>query len=234
MERQAQALRLTFEFVEAVDGARLTSAQAARASASETLAVYGRELRPAELGCHLSHEAVWRRIEAGGRPFGVVLEDDVLLGDTFVANLAALAALQRPWELVRLQGTRRRRFRALEPLAQGCTLARLHRGPDGALGYALTPRGASKLLGYTRRVVHPVDEAIDRYWEHFLDTYAVLPYPVVPDAQHPSTIDGPHGARRTIAPEEGRWGPTVRRRLRWWRSSLQRRRYNWSALGLFP
>jgi glycosyl transferase, family 25 len=234
MERQANALGLTFEFMEAVDGARLTSAQVARAYGPETLAAYGRELRPAELGCHLSHEAVWRRIEDGDRPFGVVLEDDVRLGDTFVANLAALAALHRPWELVRLAGTRLRKFHALQPLAQGCTLARLHRGPAGTLGYALTPAGAGKLLRYTERVVHPVDEAIDRYWEHRLDTYAVLPYPVVPDAQHPSTIDGPHGPRRRVAPQEGRWVPTVRRRLRWWRSSLQRRRYNWFALGLFP
>lgn len=232
MEAQAGALGLHLQLIDAVDGAALSDEHRRRCAPGTTRAHYGRELRAGELGCHFSHAAIWARIAEGEAAFGVVLEDDVRLDESFRQALAELAAIDQPWDLIRLAGTRPRRHRVIARTGEVRSLVRLVRGPSGTEAYAISRSGARRLLAYSDPVVHPVDEAIDRYWESGLDTYALIPYPVRGDPRYASTIDVPLVRRRSALPEEAGTWRTLKRRVVRWRESLQRRWYNWRVLNL--
>lgn len=232
MVQQATTLGLRLQLVDAVEGAALPDELRRRCAPATTRTLYGRELRAGELGCHFSHASIWAQIADGQAPFGIVLEDDVSLDDGFKRALADLASVDCPWDLIRLAGTRPRRHRVVTRTSEERALARLVRGPSGTEAYALSQAGARRLLAYSDPVVHPVDEAIDRYWESGLDTYALLPYPVRGDRRYASTIDVPLVRRRSALPEESGALRSFKRRVRRWRESLQRRWYNWRVLQL--
>jgi glycosyl transferase family 25 len=219
MTEKATALGLPVTFFPAVDGRTLSAEELKRYEPARTRRLYGREMKPGELGCHFSHERLWQKLVEESIPWALILEDDVLLDASLVPALREVPALSRPWELIRFAATRQRRSRVVEPLGEGRRLARLNRGGMGTQGYALSLAGARRLLEYTRDVVYPVDEAIDRYWENGLDLYALMPYPVADDPRYASTIHGAEGrpakVRRSL-PEQAarrwmRFGDMVRR-----------------------
>ena len=74
----------------AVDGASLSPA-ARRAAVARFHAVLarGRLYTPGQIGCTLSHQAVYRRMIDENTPAALILEDDVLLTPDFTASLAA-------------------------------------------------------------------------------------------------------------------------------------------------
>lgn len=229
MAARCAAAGLTPTFVTAVDGAQLGPLPPARYLPARARRLHGRELSPGELGCQLSHEGLWRRVLDAGLPWALVLEDDVELAPDVGAALADVAALTRPWELVRLAATRARRGRAVQPLSGGRQLVRLAKGGMGTQAYAVSAAGARKLLAQTERIDYPVDEAMDRYWESGLDVYALWPYPVRDDPRYGSTIAAP-GTRR-LTPARGLERAAYRaRRLG---SSLQRRWYTLRTWGLW-
>ena len=74
----------------AVDGASLTPAVRRTAvSLLHALLARGRLYTPGQIGCTLSHQAVYRRMINENMPAALILEDDVLLTPDFPASLAA-------------------------------------------------------------------------------------------------------------------------------------------------
>ncbi len=47
--------------------------------------------------------------------------------------------------------------------------------PSGTQGYLLNRNAAKKLLLHTDRMIHPIDDAIDRAWEHRLRLRGIEP-----------------------------------------------------------
>ena len=77
--------------VPAVDGSALSPADRRAAVARlHALLARGRLYTPGQIGCALSHHAVYRRMIAGNIPAALVFEDDVLLTPGFPASLADL------------------------------------------------------------------------------------------------------------------------------------------------
>lgn len=84
MEMQLNAIGLDFEVFAAVDGRLLTSEELAKSYDAElALTTLGRDLTPGEIGCALSHLAVYRKIIADDLPFALIFEDDALIGSQF-------------------------------------------------------------------------------------------------------------------------------------------------------
>ncbi len=135
------------DFVAAVDG------RACRARAPSRLSV-------AETALILSHRKAWRRLLKSGAPFGVVLEDDVHLGENFATLLAAdwsahafdAVKLETMFDLVWIA-------RRGEQVA-GRALRRLGAEHLGAAGYLISRAGARKCLAMTRGLTEPVDQTL--------------------------------------------------------------------------
>ncbi len=171
---QLAAQGLAGERVPAVEGARLGAAELARLYSPELNARrFFRPLTPAEIGCYASHLQCARLIRERGLRAAVILEDDFVAGPHLPALLAALAALPRPFDMVKLYSNLTRRA-PLQPLAGGYELCRFRRMPINALAYVLSAAGAEK---FVRAVPagRPVDVDFKHWWELGLDILGVAP-----------------------------------------------------------
>lgn len=87
--RQLGAQGIDFERFSAVDGSALTNADRKRVMARfHARMARHNPLTKGELGCALSHAAIWRKMIEGQIPVALVLEDDVQLSDRFTRALA--------------------------------------------------------------------------------------------------------------------------------------------------
>ena len=83
---------------------------------------YYKPLRNGEKGCSASHIGAWQQLLASDAPALVVLEDDVRLTPQFADVVNAIAALQEPWDMVKLLGRDREKVRSQRPLVPGTAL----------------------------------------------------------------------------------------------------------------
>jgi hypothetical protein len=52
------------------------------------------------IGCFLSHMAVWKKIVASSRPYGVVFEDDIRLPKNFITQFLTMLSACPPWDMI--------------------------------------------------------------------------------------------------------------------------------------
>lgn len=152
MEDQAARLGLPFGRFPAVEAGTISEADARRLGRS-----WERPLTRSELGCFLSHHALWSRAAAGAEPM-LVLEDDVALSQRLAALLPMLGTM-RDIDILNLESFDRRRFvaRVRRPIGEGLGLVRVIRDKSGSAAYVLWPDGARKLLARAERGAAPVD-----------------------------------------------------------------------------
>jgi glycosyl transferase family 25 len=177
MRRQLDALGAAFEFVAAVDGRSLSAVELAE-NYDTAKAKREREVMTLpEIGCALSHLAVYRKVVAENLPGALILEDDAKLsGDTLtVAN--RLSALIPPDEarVVLLNHVPRYLRRSRMPLTATHSLVQPHSLCWCAHGYFVTRTAAARLLDK----LHPVWITID-HWRRVQETDAVTVSAVTP------------------------------------------------------
>src|SRR5262245_33225985 len=94
-------LGLPFELIDAVDGRALAPQELdASYSPQEALRHCGRGLTSGDIGCSLSHLALYRKQLDLGLDEVVVLEDDAVIEPALVEILHARESLPPDWELV--------------------------------------------------------------------------------------------------------------------------------------
>lgn len=94
MEALLRRINLEFEFFQGVNGRELTDAERKRDyDERKAMRTQCRALVPAEIGCALSHLAVYREIIRRGLPMALVLEDDVLADERLPEVLDAIETL---------------------------------------------------------------------------------------------------------------------------------------------
>ena len=152
MEVQGDKLGLAFERVRAVEAGEIDEALAERLNGR-----WERPLTRAELGCFLSHHALWRELAEGREPL-LVLEDDAILSRQLPLAMPRLAAFAGA-EFLNLESFERRRFvaRRAVDLGAGLAVRRVFRDKSGSAAYLLWPAGARKLLARAERGAAPVD-----------------------------------------------------------------------------
>lgn len=206
-------LGIACEMVEGADGATLVRQREVPWSDAQTFPpqpLLGRRLTPEEIGCAVSHLALWRRIAASGAP-AVVLEDDCRLADATPAVLARLAALRERWDLVLLghRSTRRGAEAGATPtlggraLSGGRRLARLVEFATGAYAYALSAHGAERLAGFAEPIRLPADWVTGYAPVAGVRLHGVTPPCAMPDLGVPSTIPAREAERVGGAPRDG-------------------------------
>ena len=169
----------------AVDGSALSpAARRAAVARLHALLARGRLYTPGQIGCALSHHAVYRRMIAENIPAALVFEDDVLLTPGFPASLAALEKF--------LDANRRQVFLfsngTQTPLAgDGHAFTRAMDG-DCSEAYLITLPAARELL----RVNSPMVVTLDS-WTRFaarghIELYRATPAPATQDHAFQSVV----------------------------------------------
>jgi glycosyl transferase family 25 len=132
-----------------------------------------------EIGCYLSHHAVWEKIAAGDAPGGIILEDDFAAADDLAAVLKALAQDEGGWEVAKLFSARMGQ-KVLHPraLTTGREMAVPYKVPNTTLGYAIRRDAAAHLAATVLPVSRPIDEDQKHFWEHGLRIEMVTPPPL--------------------------------------------------------
>lgn len=190
--QQLARLGLTPTFVDAVDGRKLSDEEiSALVDEAGRLRRAPKPLSKGEVGCYLSHLAVLEKIVAEDIPQALVMEDDLLAGESLAAVLAAIAGKALPpYEMIKLgiSEPQVKPFTPILPLAAGAELVRHHNVVNSNLAYIITRAGAERFLAYGRPIRYPVDVAMNRAWRHGLDILGVRPWPVLPNPAFASTI----------------------------------------------
>jgi glycosyl transferase family 25 len=175
-------LGVPFELIDAVDGRALTPEQHRRYSRWRARFTIGRDLTLGDVGCSLSHLAVYERMLADAVPEVLVVEDDVEPTPALVDVLAARDRFPPDWQVVT--------FHSLFPNAQprpieGPPLAGAHRVctygriPRGTQCYLVNQSGARRALDVGFPVRLPPDELLYRRIPAGLRVYGIDPSPVV-------------------------------------------------------
>lgn len=166
-------------------------------------------LKAGEIGCHAAHLSVWQRVVAEGIPTALVLEDDATIPAAAADLIAAvLRALPTGWDIVRLSSAAKRTYVPLAALPEGFELVRYSAVPNNAVGYLISLGGARKALAPGIRL-HSLDEYLRRPWLSGLDTFGVLPPPIVHPGEFHSNIDA--AEPRTAGAAETSLGKNVRK-----------------------
>ena len=134
-------------------------------SAERNHGLYYQPLVDGEKGCYASHIQAWRQLLASDAPALVVLEDDVRLTPQFADVVNAIAALQEPWDMVKLLGRDREKVRSQRPLVPGTALVDYSRVPSMTAGYVVSRAGAAKLLAHRQPFGRPIDVDLRFWWE---------------------------------------------------------------------
>ena len=134
-------------------------------SAERNHGLYYQPLVDGEKGCYASHIQAWRQLLASDAPALVVLEDDVRLTPQFADVVNAIAALQEPWDMVKLLGRDQEKTRSQRPLVPGTALVDYSRVPSMTAGYVVSRAGAAKLLAHRQPFGRPIDVDLRFWWE---------------------------------------------------------------------
>jgi glycosyl transferase family 25 len=205
-------LGIAHEVVEATDGEKLVrrgEVPWSDASTFEPQPLLGRRLTAGEIGCAVSHLALWQRIAGAGAP-AIVLEDDGHVADTLPAVIARLAALRDAWDLVLLghRSTRRGAEAGATPALGGRPLGPRHRlvrlveFATGAYAYAISACGAERLARFAVPIRVPADWVTGYAPAAGVRLHGVTPPCVVADVSVPSTIPARESARQATAAVE--------------------------------
>jgi glycosyl transferase family 25 len=191
MTERLAKVGLTPTFFPAVDGYKLDIPNLPDYDGGKRRRYFGKDLKAGEIGCLLSHRAIYQRMVDENIERAVVLEDDVFFADDFRAVLEDIQKTELPWDLIRFVGHGKvfdLGFRKLASLRHGYSITRVPTSPSGAYAYLLNKAAAQRLLQMMQRNWVPVDITHSRAWETGLETLLIHPSPATPDLDGPSTI----------------------------------------------
>ncbi len=217
VERIVAACPVPCRPLEAVDGRSMTESERAIFYSRRLHAPrYPFALRPAEIGCFLSHRRVWQSILDLDLDVGLVLEDDVELERPgFDRTLTVATDAIRSSDLVRLRLMHRtpRSWRARGE----CRVEHPTVTPLGTQAQLVSREGARRLLAVTGRFDRPIDVFLQMHWISGIVTCEVAPSHVI---DRTAELGG-----STIQPRANRLSARLGRNLRrtWYRARIRAR-----------
>jgi len=177
--RRLEALGVSYEIFEAVDGRQAPHPLFDRYDDKRRKRYRRKPLSGGELGCGASHFLLWQKCADLNQPI-VVMEDDVYVTNAFPAALDIAEGLINRLRYLRLAGTslHRRPYRVVSNVGAFDLVDHI-RGPSGTLCYVLHPSAARALIAHAESWYLAVDDYMDRYWQHGVDCFSLMPFPVM-------------------------------------------------------
>jgi glycosyl transferase, family 25 len=178
IERQLRGLAMPFSLYEAVDGSNLDVGRIPDYNRQRRLRSWGTDLTHGEIGAYLSHYNVMEAASRATESHTLVLEDDIALPSDVAEILSFIDGLDESYELIRLHGGRVPRNLKWQQITAGRRLVRLLGVASAASAYVVSRVGAAKFVAHGKPILRQIDVELDRYWDHGLRMFAVLPYPI--------------------------------------------------------
>ncbi|NYT63515.1 glycosyltransferase family 25 protein [Alcaligenaceae bacterium] len=225
MRQQLDALGVAYEFFDAVHGTQNPdhhlfkkyndSKRALRRGANASL-------RLSQLGCFASHYLLWEKCVQKRTPF-IVLEDDAVLQAPFMSFYEHASEFAANYGLVWLQPSRKvakQSGRFLEKIGP-FKVKKFFKGFSGTTGYLITPATAQTLLDYSTEWIYPVDNTMDRFYEHKVEAIGLDPVCLAQDDGFESFINdaATHGHKRSLS-------DTIRREYTNFKDTFSRNTHN--------
>jgi glycosyl transferase, family 25 len=165
MAGQLEALNMPFTRIAAVEG-RQVGATDPRVDAQRYRLRHGREVRPGEIGCYLSHLAVMQAFLATDASHALILEDDATLLPALPDVLARATSREAvgTWDVLKLESRRTGFKLALQQLTPTHALCVNLFRSTGSAGYVLSRHAARVYLDKLLPIAQPFDHAFDRGW----------------------------------------------------------------------
>jgi glycosyl transferase, family 25 len=205
-----ERLGLRFEFFDAVEGAKLPDEEIAQVyDADKNARLYKRPLSRPEIGCYLSHFALWQRIASGAEEGAFLLEDDFQAQSGLADVLRAISRANLENCMVKLYAHRPPRGAEIDKLPGGYKLVMPNHVPGMTLGYAVDKVAAARLAALALPFARPVDMDIKHWWQFDVPVLAVAPSLLRADLKETaSTIE----EARVRTKREGQLGVLARAR----------------------
>ncbi len=178
VKQQLDAQGLDFEIFPAFDGRSLNVEDYPAYDRPKRLRNFGRDMRPGEIGCLLSHRSIYEKMIAENIAAAIVLEDDVIIEPDFAKVIGSLETCDAPYELVRFLGSEKvakLKQRKVFDFGNGYSLNRLMTTPGGAHAYLITLSGAKKMYKAMQKNDLPVDTLMGHVWRTGLNAFIVQP-----------------------------------------------------------
>lgn len=192
-ERVTNLLRahgLEASFRSAVDGAELEPTLVAEVyDSTRNHSIFKRPLSRPEIGCYLSHFALWTEIASSEAPGAIVLEDDIEAGPGLKAVLERISLLDLGASVVKLYAPSLGMRWVRELLPYSHKLVAPWIAPACTTGYVISREAAQKLADQALPFARPVDLDLKHWWEFGICVLAVTPSLVVPANCGDSTIE---------------------------------------------
>jgi glycosyl transferase, family 25 len=192
---------LDYRIFAAVDGKSVSRPMRSAVYDRETNArVFKRPLSDGEIGCYLSHLAIWREVAASGQP-ALILEDDFALpSDATARFLRDLPATLAARSLIKLSSAERQKFTAGALLElHGHKIRGYRIVSPHTTGYIIGPVAAARMVQARSHFFRPVDIDIKHVWEHQVPVYGVDPPLVIERPGAVSTMDAERSATKNAA-----------------------------------
>ena len=178
VRRQLDCIGWPYTRFEAVDGDRLAPEQVNRHRRPFPRSATG--LSPREVGCYMSHLALWERIADGDDAGAFVFEDDFAACEGLPDVMEAVSGLRfRHPTIVKLTGQIDQWATYFDggPLTGPFRLAVPYYVPYNAAGYYITKDAARRLAERQQEFHRAVDIDLQFRWETGVDVLSVLPIP---------------------------------------------------------
>ena len=185
----------------------------------------GRQLTEGEIGCYSSHYSIWQEIIAKGWRQCIVLEDDTIVDWAFLARIGATDLAAHGIRYLRLYAKTPIWHRSVRKnfLQHARTVVELVGHAYGTQAYVITREGARALSAACSTVRRPIDDEMDRSWDHGVPNLMLFPAPVIEEY-----VESGIGSARFSAGRSAAYS-TVRQRFARW---AERQRIRARKLGL--
>jgi glycosyl transferase family 25 len=211
---QAQRLRQSYARVEALESDEVeVSSELGHFDEGKNASNYYRGLTLPEIATYLSHRRVWKRIVEEDLDFGIILEDDVLLANSFTYVARAITELENEWDVIKLAEPYARLRSTRVERVGAATLVRYPVIPLGTCAYVISREAAARMLSWSESFYRPLDVDMQWCWQPGLKVRGLRPYPVqmshrLGRSEKPVALMRKHQVRRLVALKEAikyRW-----------------------------
>lgn len=178
IKEQLGRFSIEFAFFDAVDGRQYDVNAHTAYNGKKRRKFFGRDMTGGELGCLLSHRAIYQNMIAQNTEIALILEDDAVLDERFPQAIDLLKKTDTPFELVRFLGSAKvanLEKRLVTKLDDTFSLHRLRTTPGGAHAYVLTYEAAKKLYEHTGFNYLPIDTLIGHVWQTGINALVLQP-----------------------------------------------------------